>query len=278
MTAENKRYYWLKLPEDFFRQKEIKRLRKIAGGEVFVIIYLKMLLRSLKDNGRLYYEGIEDDFASELALDIDEDAENVKLTIAYLMSKKILVQSDSDEYEILTAQAMTGSEGYSAGRMRRLRDKKLLASHCDAPVTASDEEIEIDKEIEKEKIKNTSSRKRDKNVVSPGFDEFWKVYPRHVAKQNAVKAWAKTGADDSQALTDSIIADVKQRLDGEWRGKDMQYIPHPATYLNQRRWEDETGVTKVAEHPRSDEPVVLTPEEEAEIARIYAQNGRDAFM
>lgn len=122
------------------------------------------------------------------------------------------------------------------------------------------------------------SRKRDKSVCSPGFDEFWKAYPRHVAKANAVKAWAKTGADDSQALTDSIIADVKQRLDGEWRGKDMQYIPHPATYLNQRRWEDETGVKKVAEHPRSDEPVILTPEEEAEIARIYAQNGRDAFM
>ena len=122
------------------------------------------------------------------------------------------------------------------------------------------------------------SRKRDKNVVSPGFTEFWNVYPRHVAKQNAMKAWAKIGADDSQALTDTIIADVNRRLESEWRGKDMQYIPHPATYLNGRRWEDETGVTKIAEHPGSNREIVLTPEEEAEIERIYAQNGRDAYM
>ena len=116
------------------------------------------------------------------------------------------------------------------------------------------------------------SRLRDKTVVSPGFESFWKVYPRHVAKQNAVKAWTKTGADDSQALTDSIIADVKQRLDGEWRGKDMQYIPHPSTYLNQRRWEDETEVTKVAEH-REPDPVILTDEEQRIIDEIYANGG-----
>ena len=122
------------------------------------------------------------------------------------------------------------------------------------------------------------SRKRDKNVVSPGFTEFWNVYPRHVAKQNAMKAWAKIGADDSQALTDTIIADVNRRLESEWRGKDMQYIPHPATYLNGRRWEDETVVTKVAEHPGYNREIVLTPEEEAEVARVLAQNGRDAYM
>ena len=41
-----KRYYWLKLPEDFFGDKAIKRLRKIAGGDTYVIIYLKMEIRS----------------------------------------------------------------------------------------------------------------------------------------------------------------------------------------------------------------------------------------
>ena len=39
-----KRYYWLKLPDGFFRQKAIKKLRKIAGGDTYTIIYLKMLL------------------------------------------------------------------------------------------------------------------------------------------------------------------------------------------------------------------------------------------
>ena len=42
----NKRYYWLKLDRGFFDQKEIKLLRKIAGGDTYTIIYLKLLLAS----------------------------------------------------------------------------------------------------------------------------------------------------------------------------------------------------------------------------------------
>lgn len=159
--AEPKRYYWLKLKDDFFTSKEIKQLRKLAGGDTFTIIYLKMLLRSISEDGKLYFEGIEDNFAAEVALDIDEEEENVKLTIAFLMAKGILVQCNEAEWEVLTAKELTGSEGESARRMRRLRnrktlvsgDKLALASHCDGAVTQSDTEIEkeLEKEIEKEK-------------------------------------------------------------------------------------------------------------------------------
>lgn len=96
----------------------------------------------------------------------------------------------------------------------------------------------------KEYRNNNTPRSRAKTDISPGFSNFWALYPKKVAKQNAVKAWGKTGADDSQSLTDTILADVNRRISGEWRGKDMQYIPHPATYLNQRRWEDEMTPTK----------------------------------
>lgn len=57
-----KRYYWLKLPDGFFRQKAIKKLRKIAGGDTYTIIYLKMLLVAMKQDGRLYFEGVEATF------------------------------------------------------------------------------------------------------------------------------------------------------------------------------------------------------------------------
>ena len=89
----------------------------------------------------------------------------------------------------------------------------------------------------------TARRKRRDDEIPPGFTEFWDAYPRKVAKQNAIKAWKKAGALDSQALTDTIIADVKRRMDGEWKGKELQYIPHPAKYLNDRRWEDESSAT-----------------------------------
>jgi hypothetical protein len=58
MTTVNRRYYWLRLKEDFFTDKRIKRLRRISGGETYTIIYLKLLLLSLKDSGKLYYDGV----------------------------------------------------------------------------------------------------------------------------------------------------------------------------------------------------------------------------
>ena len=47
MANTTKKYYWLKLNEGFFRDKKIKKLRKIAGGDTYTVIYLKMQLLSL---------------------------------------------------------------------------------------------------------------------------------------------------------------------------------------------------------------------------------------
>ena len=69
--AINKRYYWIKLKEEFFTDKRIERLRRRSGGDTYTIIYLKLLLLSLKDEGKLYYDGVESDFIKELALTID---------------------------------------------------------------------------------------------------------------------------------------------------------------------------------------------------------------
>ena len=51
-----KRYYWLKLPDDWFRQKPIKKLRKIAGGDTYTIIYLKMMLKTVDNNGLFVFQ------------------------------------------------------------------------------------------------------------------------------------------------------------------------------------------------------------------------------
>lgn len=150
-----KRYYWLKLPEGFFRQKPIKKLRKIAGGDTYTIIYLKMLLIAMKQDGKIYFEGVEDDFYEELALELDEDSENVKVTVLFLIRQGLMELVDETEYRLTECDKMVGSESASAERMRRMREKK--ASLCDSEVTRQlrigDVEIEIEKEIEKDKDK-----------------------------------------------------------------------------------------------------------------------------
>lgn len=160
-----KKYYWLKLKADWFSDKRIKKLRSIAGGDTHTIIYLKMMLLSLKDEGKLYFEGVEDNFASEIALALDEDEENVKLTLAFLQRHGLIEICNDDEYQLTEVSAIIGSETSSAERVRLCRERrKQLAEnqkalHCNTNVTESNTaetgrnteiELERKKEIEKE--------------------------------------------------------------------------------------------------------------------------------
>ena len=70
------------------------------------------------------------------------------------------------------------------------------------------------------------------------FDKFWQLYPRKVGKGAAKKAWARLNPDDD--LVRRILEAVSEQRDSvQWARDGGQYIPHPTTWLNQERWEDE---------------------------------------
>lgn len=125
---KKKRYYWLKLKEDFFNRKEIKKLRKLAGGDTFVIIYLKMLLISINNDGIIRFDGVENSLEDELALQLDEGADNVRMTVLYLKAQGLLEQVDvnGSEYSLPEAIQNVGSEAESTERVRRMREKKKM--------------------------------------------------------------------------------------------------------------------------------------------------------
>ena len=78
------------------------------------------------------------------------------------------------------------------------------------------------------------------------FDEFWKLYPRKESKQQARKAWAKLNPD--QELFNLMANALEYRCQTkEWLAEGGRYIPHPATWLNARRWEDELSPHKFCE-------------------------------
>lgn len=119
-----KKYYWLKMTDQFFEDKAIKKLRKIAGGDTYTIIYLKMLLTAIKQGNKMYFEGIEDDFMEELALELDEDTDNVKVTVSYLKSKGLIEVLGADEILLTQCAEMVGSETDAARRKRLQRDRQ----------------------------------------------------------------------------------------------------------------------------------------------------------
>lgn len=119
-------------------------------------------------------------------------------------------------------------------------NKRNAASRCQSLPVATSRIQEKEKEKDKEEDKDKET-----------FARFWTVYPHKVKKQDALRAW-KSGK--LAKIVDTIIADVNRRCDTEWKGQEMQFIPHPTTYLHQRRWEDETAPTERKEAPRGIDP------------------------
>jgi hypothetical protein len=76
----------------------------------------------------------------------------------------------------------------------------------------------------------------------PGFDRFWQAYPRKTAKPQAAKAFARLRPDEPLLLR-MLAALALQRQSAQWQRDDGQFIPHPSTWLNGRRWEDEGSQT-----------------------------------
>ena len=150
MVVKNKRYYWIQLAQDFFKSKEMKLLRKIAGGDTHTIIYLKMMLISLEDGGHIYYDGLADNLAEEIALVIDENVEDIKITLIFLESKGLLTRKNDRDYFLEQVPEMVGSETASTRRSRKHRELRGL--HCNTIATTCNGDIEIEKEIDENPV------------------------------------------------------------------------------------------------------------------------------
>ena len=160
--SDAKRYYWLKLQDGFFDSKRIKKLRRLAGGDTYTIIYLKMQLLAMKSGGVLEYTGLEPTFADELALDLNEEPDNVGVTISYLLSCGLLETADEKEFFVPYAVLNTGSESASTKRVREHRERKALQCNADVTEVKRIGNVEIEKEIEKE-----SELEKEKNKKPP---------------------------------------------------------------------------------------------------------------
>ena len=81
----------------------------------------------------------------------------------------------------------------------------------------------------------SSSIAHSSDIYTSSFNEFWEIYPRKVGKKKALQEWHKINHDDG-LLTRILESLEKQKKSKQWDNK--QFIPHPATWLNQERWDD----------------------------------------
>lgn len=175
--AKNKTkiYFWLRLDNNFFKNLAIKQLRRMSGGDTYVLIYQKMMLQSLENQGYIYFEGVLDSLAEEIAMALDEKVEDVQVTIAYFQSKGLL--QIGEENEIFLEQVpMLLDQETNWNRYKRQQNKKLekfqpLSNHLPT-------DIDIDKDIKNSK-NNSNSKNQNKNAAAD-FSEIYSYYQQEI--------------------------------------------------------------------------------------------------
>ena len=91
-----KRYYWLKLKNTYFNHISQKKMKRQEHGKEMQVIYLRMMLHSIDSEGYIYYQGVYDSLAEELAEEFDESVELINSTIKYLNDNKLITLDDEE--------------------------------------------------------------------------------------------------------------------------------------------------------------------------------------
>ncbi|MBC5712752.1 phage replisome organizer N-terminal domain-containing protein [Roseburia sp. BX1005] len=221
MGESTKRYFWLRLKKTYFNQLEQKKMSRQANGKDMQIVYLRMMLLSLDNDGYIFFQGVYDSLEEELAEEFNESVEIIRKTVTYLVNNNMVTIDAEDNCFLPEAQSLTGSECYSAERMRRLR-KKLKASHCDSDVTPCDEEKEIEKDKENSNINTNcasdNAPKASRSEINEFFERIWKLYPNKKGKGQVSDAKKKKLYDIGY---DEISRAIDRYKDGllkdDWR-------------------------------------------------------------
>lgn len=135
---------------------------------------------------------------------------------------------------------ITGNEKYAFRFLRGQIDRNIEISKARARARLGKKEQPVTND-NKEKQKET--KKEKKTETNAFFDKFWEAYPRHVNKPAAMKAFEKAKID-GELLETIITAIEKQKQSAQWQEGNGQFIPHPATWINGHRWEDEITAGK----------------------------------
>lgn len=192
------------MEHDFFEQKEMKALKRMAAGYVYTTIYLKLLLKSLKNNGSLYFESIEDDFVSELAFDIDESIDDVSAVFDFLKRKGLLVEISEEEVSLPGAVQRIGSKTQSAVRKERQRAREKEPKN----VTKSRQDGTLSQDGHVEKSREEKRRDRERVEV----DKEQSPTPSTI-NQDFVNLYKSFEAETGKALSPLQIQELQYMLE-----------------------------------------------------------------
>lgn len=235
---DNKKYYWLKLKEDFFDDDAIQWIEEQPNGSTYALLYLKLCVKSLKGNG-LLIRSVGDMLIPYDAKKIAEltrtDIDTVRIAMELFKKAKLVQILDNGEIYLTQLENMVGSESKWAKYKRnntalenfqsnsKMIPKKLQTEirERDRDLETRDRELEIEKELEKD---------INKELINEQVESIWKRYPKKKGKGTAVKKIAKIinqyGYEQITRCIDRYKQEIKIKKTTE------QYIQHGSTFFN----------------------------------------------
>ena len=160
--SNSKKYYWLKLQNDFFKRHDIRIVENMPNGKDYVIFYLKLLCESTSHDGLLRFSEEIPYNEEMLATITNTNIDIVRSAIKVFEQLKMIEIYDDGTLFMKQVEKMVGSESDSAIRVRKHRENQKLLQ-CNTNVTKSNIEIELDKELnidkDKEIDKDISNKK-----------------------------------------------------------------------------------------------------------------------
>lgn len=159
------------------------------------------------------------------------------------------VPSRKPEGVIFSRRMVRDAEKRAGDAQRQQKHRSRGASH--APVTPLSRSCHRDlQKSESDKRKHSSAdadvRASSTTKQTPGFDDFYRAYPKKRGREDAARAWRKVRPEDVSA----ILAAVEGfKASEDWQRENGRYVPYPATFLNGRRWEDQVSEPSTEEIP-----------------------------
>jgi len=120
----------------------------------------------------------------------------------------------------------------------RERQRRYRERHYPNDVTQCNDDVTDCNVMSHHTDTNTNKKRYTSKVASQAFEEFWALYPRKVGKKPAMAKWNSMNLDEQAS---AIMAALRDQID-QW--EDVRFVPHPTTYLNNERWNDELSTVE----------------------------------
>lgn len=251
---------WIKLSVDLFSNKKIKQIRNLPNGDSLALmwVFLLCLAGDINDNGMVYFTK-EIPYTDEmLAKEFDMDVSTIRLGLATFekfgmieIVNSIVYLSAWEKWQAVDKLSEIREYNRIAQQKSREKRRALQAVNDNVndmsmtcqPCQGTDRDKESDLRTKNiysssifDELDAVSTNKND--VVQERFEQFWKLYPKKVGKGDARKKFLKL--KPNQKLFDQILSAVEAAKKTEqWTKNNGQFVPNPATWLNQSRWEDD---------------------------------------